>query len=811
MQHRNPLTWLTDRSTGKVGRWVVIGLWLVTAGLLSGIAPKLANYYNDKATSSIGNPESVRASAIVAQAFPNQQGLPAIIVVSNPNGLTAADQQAATKIACWLLTDAQRAANAACTGLTFPSARPVDAGPVVSLVNIPQAKGQLVSTDGTTQTIIVALNLPQSDSSAIQKDIAAIRTYTDTLASPSLAVKVTGPGGILADLVNIFVGADVKLLLTTVLLVLVLLAVIYRSPLLALLPIISVGWVLTIVNAILGFAAKAQLFPIGQQPTSIMQVLLFGAGTDYTIFIVARLREELRHEPDRQVALQTTMRGVGEAITSSAGTVILGLLTLVLAVLGLYSSLGLVLAIAVAVMLLAGLTLVPAILSVLGNAAFWPFIPRLQTTAERATEAVTPERGFWGRIARFVVRRPVWSVAGSLIFLGVLALGNLGVRPDFNSLTDLRNPTPSTDGYKLLAKHFAPGTLAPFSVVIHWKNGGDAYGQLVALDRITQAVAAQPTVAGVTGPTRPDGNAPTIDPATLQQDFARLPQALKDAIRSGQGVPSGGTGGAPGGTVDPAVVGLYAATVSSIANDSHTAVLSVTLRLDPYSAAALDAMTPIRAAARTAATDAGLSADVASVQLSGVTPQLADTRAASTRDTRLIVPLVLLLVAIVLGLLLRSVVAPLYLLAAVTLNYFAALGISSLLFTRIQGEEGVSYATPLYTFIFLVALGADYTIFLMSRVREEAAKRGLREGTQVAVSRTGGVITSAGLILAGTFLVLTTLPLRTLSDFGTAVAVGVLLDTFVVRGLLVPGVVVLLGKANWWPGKLPTAAASQEI
>ncbi|MBA3823934.1 MAG: MMPL family transporter, partial [Ktedonobacterales bacterium] len=346
-----------------------------------------------------------------------------------------------------------------------------------------------------------------------------------------------------------------------------------------------------------------------------------------------------------------------------------------------------------------------------------------------------------------------------------------------------------------------------FNVVIHWRHGGDAYQQLVAVDRITQSIAAQPTVAGVTGPTRPDGKAPAIDPATLQADFAKLPQTLKDAIRSGQSIPSGGMGGSPGGTIDPAVVGRYAATVSSIANDGQTATLAVTLKIDPYSAAALDAMAPIRAAARNAAQDAGLSTEVASVQLSGVTPQLADTRAANAHDTALIVPLVLLLVAIVLGLLLRSIVAPLYLLAAVTLNYFAALGISSLIFTRLQGEEGVSYATPLYTFIFLVALGADYTIFLMSRVREEAARRGLREGTAVAVSRTGGVITSAGLILAGTFLVLTTLPLRTLSDFGSAVAIGVLLDTFVVRGFLVPGIVVVLGKANWWPGKLPTVTA----
>ena len=214
-------------------------------------------------------------------------------------------------------------------------------------------------------------------------------------------------------------------------------------------------------------------------------------------------------------------------------------------------------------------------------------------------------------------------------------------------------------------------------------------------------------------------------------------------------------------------------------------------------------MTGVRDAAKGAADNAGLGPEVATVQLAGVTPTLADTRAANDRDKALVIPLVLVLVAVVLGLLLRSVVAPLYLLAAVTLNYAGALGLSSFIFTHVQGDEGVGYTVPLYTFIFLVALGADYTIFLMSRVREETARRGVHAGVQVALSRTGGVITSAGLILAGTFAVLATLPLRDLYQLGFTVAVGILLDTFVVRGFLVPSVVVLLGRANWRPGGLP--------
>lgn len=806
--HRNPLNWLTDRSTSPRGRWLVLAVWLIAAALLGTVAPKLATIYDNRASQSIGDQESVRAATLVQREFPQQNGVPAIIVLSDSHGLTVQDTKTSQQISCWLVSEQQRAQLACPTTFTYPQ-RPANIGAVISPTVVPQASSQLISADNTTMTIITTIAVPNGDSLHLQQNINAIRAYTDTLQSAGLQVKVTGPGGILADLVEIFASTDVKLLLTTVLLVLVLLIVIYRSPLLALLPLIGVGWALTIVQGILGFAGQAHLFPISQQATAIMDVLLFGAGTDYTIFIVARYREELLREPDRVLALQATMRGVGEAITSSAGTVIVTLLTLTLAILGLYSSLGLVMAIAVVVMLLAGLTLIPALLSVLGRAAFWPFIPKTLTAEALHHQETQPAKGFWSILARFVARRPWFAVISSTIVLTVLAFGYLGVPEVYNSLTDLKKPTPATEGYAILARHFAPGTLAPFTVVVHFTQGGDAYSELVALDQITQAVAQAPHVARVTGPTRPDGNPPTIAPATLQQDFAQLPPNLTAALRSGQGNANGGTGngGPPGGSSDPRIIGLYAATIPTVSDDHSTVLLQVTLDTDPYSIPALDAMKPIRAAAQHAATQAGLPESAVTLQLTGVTPQLADTRTVSDRDTMLVVPLVLVLVAIILGILLRSLVAPLYLLAAVTLNFFAALGATAFIMTHFTGDEGMAYATPLYTFIFLVALGADYTIFLMSRVREEAAKRGLIEGTQVALSRTGGVITSAGLILAGTFLVLTTLPLRTLSSFGIAVALGVLLDTFLVRGLLVPGMVIILGRANWWPGKLTSPEA----
>ncbi|HKT40004.1 MAG TPA: MMPL family transporter, partial [Ktedonobacterales bacterium] len=744
MHARNPITWLTDRATGKVGRWVTLALWLVAAGLLAGLAPKLANLYDNNASSAIGNQESVQAQKLIQRHFPSQRGLPAIIVFADKNGLSDADYAKAKQVSDWLTT----------------GAHPKQLGPVVSIYTVPQARAQLVSNDGKAMTMVVPLTISSSDP-AFSDVMKSLRAYTDQFDGHGapLQVKVTGPAGVIADAVFIFKSTDLPLLLTTIALVLALLIIIYRSPILALIPLVAVGWVLSIVNALLGFVAQAGWLSISQQATSIMTVLLFGAGTDYTIFIASRYREELRRNPDAQVALRTAMRGVGEAITSSAGTVILALLTLLLTTLGLYYSLGPSMAIAIAVMLLGGLTLVPALLAVLGRVAFWPFMPR-HTTEDTATEVAAAGRGFWGRVAAFVTRRPVVSVIGSAALLALLALGNIGVPEVFNFLTGFRSPTPSAAGYTILTQHFDKGTLAPFNVGVSLKQG-NAYEHLVALDAMDQAVARTPNIAQVIGPTRPDGKAPAIAPAALQSDFAQLPDALKAGIRSGQS--TGQTGGPPGGQTggpNAQIVGLYAATTPYISDDGSTALLQVTLKSDPYGVPAIDTMQPVRDAARQAAAQNGLGADVATIRLAGVTPQLADTRAVSDHDRMIVVPVTLALVALILALLLRSLIAPLYLIAAVTLNFLAALGASAFLFTRIQGDEGVSYAIPVYTFIFLVALGADYTIYLMSRVREEGQRHGLEAGVPLAVGRTGGVITSAGLILAGTFAVLTTLPIN---------------------------------------------------
>src|SRR5579875_1259313 len=528
-----------------------------------------------------------------------------------------------------------------------------------------------------------------------------------------------------------------------------------------------------------------------------------------SIFIASRFREELARTQDKHQAMRKTMRAVGEAITSSAMTVILSLLTLLFAALGLYSSLGPVLAIAIVVMLLAGLTLVPALITWLGRAAYWPFVPRYQPQQETETASV---RGFWGRLGQWTVRHRIAAVVSSALLLAVLALGNIGSEPSFNFLTAFRVPTDSGSGYALLQQHFPAGTLAPTTVLIHFHGAAsDAYQHLVQLDAITATLQKAPGVATVRGPTRPNGSAPAVDPATLQANIAALPASLRSAIRNGQGLSvcssSPCTPHTPGSFT---TIGAYAASTSFVAPDETTVQISIIFKDDPYSLPAIQRIPLLRDTINRALAANGLGAGVAtsaSFHIAGQTAQLSDQLAYNQRDTLLIVPAVLVLVGLVLALLLRSLVAPVYLLGAVTLNFLAAIGICSFFFQRVQGQDGFNYAIPLYTFVFLVALGADYTIFLMSRVREEVELHGLEVGVASAVSRTGSVITSAGLILAGTFLVLTTLPLTILYQLGVCVAVGVLLDTFIVRGLLIPGMVVLLGRWNWWPRRRPTQRA----
>ena len=721
---------LTDASTSRRGKFVTLLLWLVIAGTLVSVAPKLATLYDNNIGQSIpADADSQVAQRLLLKEFPTSRGTPAILVFHDPNGLNVDDRIRMKQVSDWLLSQQQ----------------PAFVGSVISAFTVPQAISQLISTDGTTMTMIAALNGSASDPSTLH-NVQRIRRYLQnvTVQSP-LQAYLTGPAGIVADLTGVFSSVDVALLLSTIGLVFVLLIVLYRSPLLALLPLLAVGIALQVVNALLAFGARADLFSVSQMSGQIATVLLFGAGTDYSIFIASRFREELQQTQDKHIAMRTTMRAVGEAIASSAATVILALLTLLLAALGLYTSLGPTLALAIIVMLLAGLTLVPALIVWLGRAAFWPFVPRYQPEQlERITSTQTVSlRGFWGRLGQWTVRHRIAAVLGSTLTLAVLALGNLGSQPSFNLLAAVRVPTDSGRGFTLLQQHFPAGTLAPTTVLIQLHGATpDAYQHLAQLDAITVALQQVPGIVTVMGPTRPDGNSSTLDAATLQANIAALPIALRTAIRTGTALPPCTSSSCSPATPQfLATLGAYAASTQDISPDNSTLQLSVTLKDDPYSLAAIERIPSLRSALTRALSSNGLGPDAAtsaSFHLAGQTSLQADTLSYNQRDTLLIVPAVLVLVFLVLALLLRSLIAPLYLLGAVTLNFLAAIGVCSFFFQRVQRQDGFNYAIPLYTFIFLVALGADYTIFLMSRVREEAQRRGLERRAGEHMGPQGG-------------------------------------------------------------------------
>lgn len=768
-----------QRAAGVVAAWIVIGLVVFLT------APPLGEVTTNNQEDFLpGDSESRRVLELVTEKFPRGQGVPAIVVFHRPEGLSDADLGAVAEV------DAAFQAEGA----------PDDIASVLSLSGSPEAASALLAPDGTTVTTIVTIR-----GSPAEERFGEVVTWireqaTSGVADVGLTVALTGPAGIVSDAVEVFSRFDFRVTLFTVLLVLMLLLAIYRSPALALLPLAGVGWTLLVAQSVAALLADSFGLALNGQVTALMSVLMFGAGTDFTLFIVARYREELRRQPDRWQAMQVSLQRIGPAIASSAGTTIAAMLALLLASFGSFRAMGPVLAMAIFLMLVSGLTLVPALTVLLGRAAFWP--GRMQVSGTERSRA-------WSRVANLVARRPIITFAVTLALLVVFAAGTPSLKPNYSFIDGFPDSAESKIGAQIMDDSFGAGELAPTNVYVSTTN---VDGSLVDLDRLAQAVAGVPGVARVSGPTRPSGDPPTVDAATLQAAVAQLPPAIRE------GPPRGPPGGAPavGGppNVDPqqqAVLQTYFAGRRFVSPDGTTARLDVVMADHPYETPAIDRVEDIRAVVRSAA--AGTSLQNAEIVVGGPTALQTDARASVNRDTALIGPIVVVLIWIILLMLLRSVVAATYLLGSVVLSFLSAVGLSVVIFQNIMGHPGVGYQNPVWMFIFLAALGADYNILIISRVREEVQARGLVEGVRVAVAQTGGVITSAGLILAGTFSILMTFPLRDIFQLGFAVALGVLMDTFIVRALFVPSIVMLLGRWNWWPSRIeaaPVASAGSE-
>ena len=596
----------------------------------------------------------------------------------------------------------------------------------VPLTPIPSADGKAILINAQLDFAVADANVDGEP--VFPKIIEFIREDMEKeFTSAGITTHVTGPAGLFADLFEAFGSIDTRLLQTTLIVVAIILIVVYRSPVLWILPLFTAASALGIATMIVYYLAREDIIDLNGQTQGILDVLVLGAATDYALLLIARYREELHHHQSRFDAMRIALRGVVEPIIASGSTVIAGLMVLLLSDLSSNRGLGPVGSIGIASSMLAVLTLLPALLIVFGRWIFWPKIPRFDDVDEKLS-------GLWSKVGNLVDRRPraVWisTALALLIFAGfstTLKSDGLSQSEAFTTRTD------SVIGLERLGEHFPSGEGTPVEIVV---DQADIASAAAAIGRVS-------TVASVVPLTN-------VDPLTQ-----RPTSELK--------------------VVDGKVV-LYA-----------------TLKVAPDSAEGKESIPLIRQAAQ---------AVNPNILVGGQSAIGYDVDQSSRRDNRVIIPIVLLLIAVILGFLLRSIFAAALLLGTVVLSFAATLGVCALVFDNVFGFAGTDAAFPLFAFIFLVALGIDYNIFLMTRVREESLKIGTRAGIIKGLTVTGGVITSAGIVLAATFGVLGILPLVFLAELGFAVAFGVLLDTIIVRSLLVPALVREIGPKIWWPSKL---------
>jgi putative drug exporter of the RND superfamily len=680
---------LASIPAGRWGKWVVLGFWVVVFAVAGPLSAKLNSAQQNDASAWLPNNAESTQVVELAERFTPSDVFPALVVYERPDGpVTAADQ-----------------AKAAADIQAFAGVRDVT-GEIV---------GPIPSQDGRALQVVVPIKVAEEGNGweELAPRIEQLRSIAR--ADPGgLGVYVTGPAGYFADFSEVFSGFDARLLYITAAIVVVILLLTYRSPVLWLLPLSTVFVSLTAAQAVIYLLARDAGLTVNGQSAFILTVLVFGAGTDYALLLTARYREELRRHPDRHQAMAVALGRAAPAIIASAATVILSLLTLLVAELNSTKSLGPVMAVGIAVGLLAMITLLPALLVIVGRWVFWPRRPTLGS-------AEPTERGLWARIGRRMAPRPrlVWVVTA--LVLAALTLGVTQLEANgLQSKDSFRTEPESVKGEAVLARHFAAGAGNPVQVI----------GTAEAAAQLQAAVAGTPGVTAVTRPVVRDG-------------LAYLEGTLTSAPDSQAGY----------ATVDR-------------------------LRARVHAIPGADA------------------------KVGGGSAVNLDIQRATRHDRNLVVPLVLLVVLVILALVLRAIVAPLLLVATVVLSFGAALGVSALVFDRVFGFAGADPAFPLWTFVFLVALGTDYNIFLMTRVHEEARQHGTRRGALIGLAATGGVITSAGIVLAGTFAALGTLPLVFITEIGFAVAFGVLLDTFVVRSVLVTALNLDVGRWIWWPSRL---------
>ena len=684
---------VTDWVTTKKGMWWTLVVWFIVTVVLAVAAPSVKDYEVSSIESLPEDVQSMVAQKKIDQYFANSDGIPAIFVFRSD------DEPISTEELQRLLADIEKNHQEALEQLV----------PIASLP--PQAAARFFAEDGK---IAVVPAIYQS--SLESKEIRTINDDIQKLVHSESDVKlyITGPAGIAADTLELFSRADVVLMLSTVGLILVLLIIIYRSPLLALIPLVVAAFVYEVVVQLLGLLGRGGLV-ISNQTVSIMSILLFAAITDYSLFIFSRYREELKRYENKWEAMKQAMRETGLPVLFSGGTVLAAMLVLFFAKLGDYRNFAPTFALTMAIIMIASVTLIPALFTLFGRKAFWPNIPRVGDAKEKGM------RTFWEKVGRFVVRKPRLTVALISLLLVVMAAHTSALRYEYDLIKSFPEDMPSRQGYELLEKHFAKGELAPTTVLFEGKN----------------ALTPQQM-------------------KELQEQLEKQP--LVSEVR-------------PAGTAD----------------DGRVVSFTLTFRENPYDVKTIDALERIIDRKETIIKQSGLDGRL---YFAGETAAKVDERVVNNRDMVVIVTLETLLIFLLLIGLTKSVKRSLYMIGTILVSFAAALGLGIWLTDLLFDIKTVSDRVPIYAFVFLVALGIDYNIILVSRFQEEWRTHSVNGAVERAVAHTGGVISSAGLILAATFAVLMTQPVQLLFVFGFLVAIGILLDTFLIRGMLLPGLIV---------------------
>ena len=734
--------------------WVVLILWIVAAVLIVKELPSLSSVTQSDNSSFLPSSSATEKAIALTSAFgQNSSNPPVPVVVATGSGtiLSPTNQQAITTLQQNLSK--------------------------VAGVHKVESVGS--SGDGQAEELIVQTNGQSGGGGGdIAPFISDLRSAIHQSNLPSnLQAHLTGDIATAADNASSSGTTNTHLELFSVLFIIVLLLLIFRAPLAPFVTLIPAALVVVMSGPLIAEAAKHGL-KVSSLAQLLLTVLVLGAGTDYGLFLIFRVREELRHGLDKNEAIIKAMSRVGESITFSAATVIAALLSLLFATFQIYSDLGVPLAIGIGLMLLAGLTLAPALLAIFGRAVFWPM---------RRTTKSQDTFGIWGRICARVVAHPAVVLIVGVILFGSLALAIPGYKSGgFAGNTSAPAGSDSAQGNALLAKHFPASNANPTQIVFVLKQS--VWQSPEVLATIQSNLASAAVFKSVSGPLNPNGF--TISPAQI----AALHKAYATTNTATKGVPS---------PSQAKLAAEYKVLSNFISQDGKTVMFATDLSAgDPGSTAAMSAIPAIRSTVTSVADKAG-------AQDSGVVgeaPALYDINSISTSDLTRVVPIAIIVIGILLAILLRSLVAPIYLIASVALSYLAALGLAVLVFIDIEKGSGLVFILPFLMFLFLLALGEDYNILVMTRIREEAATAPLKIAVPRALNTTGTTVTSAGLVLAGTFTVFAIVGGSgaggaEVSNIGFGLAAGIIMDTFFVRTLLVPSTVILLGKWNWWPSK----------